>query len=67
MMKVNGEERPLADLKSPDVRSLLELYGINPAGVAIEINGRVIPRQKWNEVKLNNEDRIELIRFVGGG
>lgn len=67
MMKVNGEERSLADLKSPDIGSLLELYGIKPAGVAIEINGRVVPRQKWADVKLNGEDRIELIRFVGGG
>lgn len=67
MMKVNGEERSLADLKSPDIPSLLELYGINPAGVAIEINGQVIPRQKWSDVKLKGEDQVELIRFVGGG
>ncbi|MBW7857368.1 MAG: sulfur carrier protein ThiS [Leptonema sp. (in: Bacteria)] len=66
-MKVNGKQQPLKDLKNPDLRSLLDLFDIKAATVAIEINGQVVSKQKWNEVKLNEEDHIEVIRFVGGG
>jgi len=66
-MKVNGEERSIQDLKSPDLKSLLELFSLKADGIAVEINGKVVQRKDWPSVTLNTDDQVELIRFVGGG
>lgn len=66
-MTVNGKAVPLAELRAPDLSSLLDRFGLKPAAVAIERNGQVVPRDRWAEVVLQDEDRIEIIRFVGGG
>ncbi|MCC6516398.1 MAG: sulfur carrier protein ThiS [Chitinophagales bacterium] len=36
-------------------------------GIAIAINEEIIPRSKWNETILNNEDKIIIIGAVAGG
>lgn len=66
-MTVNGKQ---VDLKEIKVRSLLELimhYSLQPEAIAVERNGEVPPREKWGEIYIHENDRIELIRFVGGG
>lgn len=66
-MKVNGKEHSLKDMKSPDLRSLLDSFDIKNTSVAIEINGQIVAKQDWHKTKLNDDDRIEVIQFVGGG
>lgn len=66
-MTVNGKPLQLAELESPDIASLLKTYSLAVAAVAIERNGAVVPRDAWTQVVLQDDDRIEIIRFVGGG
>ena len=64
---VNGEERPApADGAIPAL--LLDL-DIDPGekGLAIAINGEVVPRQEWSSTGLIAGDRVELVRAVQGG
>ena len=64
---VNGEERPApADGAIPAL--LLDL-GIDPGekGLAVAINGEVVPRQEWGSKWLTAGDRVELVRAVQGG
>ena len=35
--------------------------------VAIELNKKIIDKKKMNIIKLNNNDIIEVVHFIGGG
>ena len=62
---VNGESRTM--LADSTVLSLLEALGLNPRAVAVELNGEILGRDDFGGTKLSGGDRVELVRFVGGG
>ncbi len=35
--------------------------------VAIELNQEIIDKNKLNRIKLRNNDKIEIVHFIGGG
>ena len=35
--------------------------------VAIELNEEIIDKKKLNRFKLKNDDKIEIVHFIGGG
>ena len=35
--------------------------------VAIEMNGEIVDKKKLNRIILKNNDRIEIVHFIGGG
>jgi sulfur carrier protein len=49
--------------------TLLRENGINDNtdGVAVAVNSSVVPRRKWNDVRLSDGDMIEVINAVQGG
>ncbi len=66
MITVNGEPVPLT---SEGIRALLADKGIDESqgGVAIAINGEVVPRGDWDQTPLKPNDRIEIVHIVRGG
>ena len=67
MIAVNGEERPMPD--DGTVLALLSDLDVEPGerGVAVAVNGEVVPRQEWSSKGLTAGDRVELVRAVQGG
>ena len=63
---VNGEARPWA---RQDLRALLSEAGVDPTrgGVAVAVNGEVVPRAEWDQTRLRPDDRIEIVHIVRGG
>jgi sulfur carrier protein len=64
-LTVNGETRDL-----PAGRTLSELLcelGIDRNPVAVELNRRVVPRDRHGETILQEGDRLEIVTLVGGG
>jgi len=54
----------------PPLTSLLELLRhlqLDPARVAIEHNGAIVPQDRFAGTALNDGDRLEIVQFVGGG
>lgn len=52
------------------IQSLQDLLLFNKLAnqrVAIEVNGNIIPRSLFNQTKINANDKIEIIKAVGGG
>jgi len=47
--------------------ALLAQVGSAPSRTAVMINGDVIPRSRWDFVRLAENDQIELLVFAGGG
>ena len=36
-------------------------------GVAVAVNGEVVPRSEWPATRLGEGDRVEVLSAVGGG
>ncbi|MCG8596112.1 MAG: sulfur carrier protein ThiS [Kiloniellales bacterium] len=62
---VNGEFAPLV----ANVIELLEGVGVDPQarGVAVAVNGTVVPRRDWAQQTLADGDRIEIVKPFAGG
>ena len=46
---------------------LLKKYKLINKKVAIEHNGAIIPKINYKNKKLKNNDKIEIVHFIGGG
>ena len=66
---INGEpyEVPEAEAEGLTVRGLLDRLGFAPDKIAVELNLEIVPRSAYAEVVLKPGDRLEIVRFVGGG
>jgi thiamine biosynthesis protein ThiS len=53
--------------ESATILLLLETIGLAPARVAVEVNGRIVPRDEYHHLHLHEQDRVEVVHFVGGG
>ncbi len=65
-IRVNGEERPLG---AGSVIGLLEATGVDPKtrGLAVAVNGAVVPRRAWGATALAPGDEIEIVKLFAGG
>ncbi|AVP92184.1 sulfur carrier protein ThiS [Aeromonas rivipollensis] len=58
------------ELTLPTGQSLTELLAmqdIAPQGVAVALNGAVLPRGCWPETRLNDGDELHLFTAIAGG
>lgn len=62
---LNGEKRRIDP--GLTLAQLLESLEIRTGSVAVECNEKVIPRRDLEQVALNSGDKVEIVRFVGGG
>jgi len=65
VVQVNGESRETA--AGTTVRQLLDQLGLNAGRVAIEYNLQILSKTKWEETRVANGDKLEIVQFVGGG
>ncbi len=65
-IRVNGERRPL---EAANLAALLREAGVDAAarGVAVALNGAVVPRARWPEQALAPGDAVEIVRPSRGG
>lgn len=45
----------------------LELWGYSNEKIAVAINGDFVPRSAYSARRLENGDRLDIVRPVGGG
>ena len=64
-LTLNGKPREFAAATHLD--ELIDQLGVNRRLVAVAHNGEVVPRDRYGEVALNDGDRVEVVRMVGGG
>lgn len=62
---INGTKTSLQS--GTTLYGLITLYQLKPEVVIIEHNGNIIKQQYWDKTIIKENDRIELISFVGGG
>jgi thiamine biosynthesis protein ThiS len=64
-IRVNGDRREVSP--GTTVSDLLAELGRHPRTVAVEHNGRILPRQEYAARPLAEGDRLEIVGFVQGG
>lgn len=64
-MKINGELCTCSP--GMTVLAFLEQRGHDPQRVAVERNGQIVPRARFGDETLHEDDVIEIVQFVGGG
>jgi sulfur carrier protein len=62
---INGVSRPVPD--GLTVASLIDHLGMKSDRVAVELNREIVPRNRWNDTSLGENDCLEIVHFVGGG
>ena len=62
---VNGEGRSVPEGAS--VAELLERLELDRGAVVVELNRQIVRRDELERAGLEAGDRVELVRFVGGG
>lgn len=67
VMKIilNGEEKVVD--RPVTVTDLLADMGMANQRVAVEVNLEIVPRSEHGQFKLNNADRVEVVKAIGGG
>jgi sulfur carrier protein len=65
-IRLNGKPQAVA---AGSVAELLTGLGIDPArrGLAVALNGAVLPRDRWAETGLAGGDTLEIVRPMAGG
>ena len=64
-LQINGRE---VDLAGPTrLADYLEQLGVDPRGVAVELNERILERTEYAAAVLEAGDVVEIVRMVGGG
>jgi len=61
---VNGKNKIV---KVDDLDDLLKFLKIDKKNIAIEVNREIINRANYKNYKLKNNDKIEIVNFIGGG
>lgn len=64
-LTVNGNSKPFQDIFT--VTDLLKSLQLPPETVVVELNTTIIQPDRYDSAKLAEDDRVEIIRFVGGG
>ena len=64
-IQLNGRKLELKDKHT--ILTLLKKYKINSKKIAVELNGKIINRNKYKIVYVKNKDKIEIVHFIGGG
>ena len=62
---INGEDRQFDSALT--IADLLERLNMKPDRVAVEVNRELVPRERWATTQLSDDDRREIVHFVGGG
>jgi sulfur carrier protein len=66
-IRVNGQNEPLGADRTLDALLAEKTADTAQRGIAVALNGSVVPRAAWRETVLHAGDSIEIVRARQGG
>jgi sulfur carrier protein len=70
-VKINGEDTSVAEgitvAEIVAARRGPRSSADRRRGVAVAVNGEVVPRSEWSATRLGPDDVVEILNAVGGG
>tara|TARA_B100000989_G_scaffold296088_1_gene278519 strand:- start:10314 stop:10517 length:204 start_codon:yes stop_codon:yes gene_type:complete len=67
MAKIQLNGKKLVIKSNYSLFDLLKKYKLADKKIAIEYNGTIIPKVNYKKKNLKNNDKIEIVHFIGGG
>ena len=64
-IQLNGDPYEIND--GTNLNELLNKLKIQKNKVAIEVNGEIVEKNKYQNLILNKGDKVEIVQFIGGG
>ncbi|MDY3739698.1 MAG: sulfur carrier protein ThiS [Selenomonadaceae bacterium] len=64
MVNVNGEK---VQASGQTIAEYLKNTGYNADRVVVELNLKIVSKDKYSEITLKENDAVEILNFVGGG
>ena len=64
-IKLNGKKITIKSNFS--VYDLLKKYNLNNKKIALEYNGKILSGINYKKKYLKNNDKLEIVHFIGGG
>ena len=64
-LQVNGKRIELT--QATPLLDYIESLGVDPRAIAVEHNGVIIERDRYEQTTLREGDVVEIVRMVGGG
>ena len=61
----NGKKRCVDD--NTNVQTFITLSNYKTEHVVVELNEEIIPKERYEEVILKDDDVLEVLSFMGGG
>ena len=67
MAKIQLNGKKISIKPKATIYDLLKKFNLNNKKVAIEYNGIIIPKSNYKKKYLKNNDKLEVVHFIGGG
>ena len=64
-IQLNGDPYEISG--RTNLNELLNKLKIQKNKVAIEVNGEIVQKDKYENLVLNKDDKVEIVHFIGGG
>jgi len=64
-IQLNGKKLELK--KNHSILKLLKKYKMDSKKIAVELNGKIINRNKYKLTYVKDKDKMEIVHFIGGG
>ena len=64
-IQLNGD--PYEINGGTNLNELLKKLKIQKNKVAIEVNGEIVQRNRYENLVLGKDDKVEIVHFIGGG
>ena len=67
MAKIQLNGKKISIKSNFSIHDLLKKYKLINKKVAIEHNGKIVSKINYKKKYLKNDDKIEIVHFIGGG
>ena len=67
MIEIELNGAPHAVPPQQTLAALVDTLGLAGQALALAVNRPVVPRQRWPQVALNSNDKVDIVRAIGGG
>ena len=67
MAKIQLNGKKVSIKQKLSVFDLIKKHKLDDSKVAVELNGVIIAKKKYKEKLIKNNDKIEIVQFIGGG